>query len=160
MSFLLFYFILLGGLVSDGEGCLCFWIVPSFFLFFYYSLSFWGDHSTMSLMFFGIIKYLLTVYSGIASFLSPRPWLLTSASPRSIVRVSGTINLLSSMSGYFVLSHIPMIWRHVKVVRQRTSRATSRHSLITTLWISVVIQHLVSDRRLSLISTENVHNVR
>jgi membrane protein YdbS with pleckstrin-like domain len=25
---------------------------------FYYSLSFWGDHSTMSVMFFGIIKYL------------------------------------------------------------------------------------------------------
>jgi hypothetical protein len=35
----------------------------------------------MSLMFFGKIKYLQTVYSGIASLLSPRPWLLTSASP-------------------------------------------------------------------------------
>ena len=34
------------------------------------------------------------MYSGIASFLSPRPWLLTLASPRSIVSVSGTINLL------------------------------------------------------------------
>jgi hypothetical protein len=34
------------------------------------------------------------VYSGIASLLSPRPWLLTSASPRSIVSVSGTTNLL------------------------------------------------------------------
>ena len=32
------------------------------------------------------------------------------------------------------LSHIPMIWRHVKVVRQRTSRATSQHSFITTVW--------------------------
>jgi hypothetical protein len=31
----------------------------------------------------------------------------------------------SPTSGYCVLSHIPMIWRHVKVVRQRTSRATS-----------------------------------
>ena len=35
---------------------------------------------------------------------------------------------------YCVLSHIPMIWRHVKVVRRRTSRATSRHSFITTVW--------------------------
>jgi hypothetical protein len=26
------------------------------------------------------------------------------------------------------------VWRYVKVVRQRTSRATSRHSVITTLW--------------------------
>jgi hypothetical protein len=34
------------------------------------------------------------VYSGIASLLSPRPLLLTSASPRSIVSVSGTTNLL------------------------------------------------------------------
>ena len=51
-------------------------------------------------------------------------------------------------ASYCVLSHIPMIWRHVKVVWQRTSRAMSRHSFIT----SVVIQHLVSDRLLSLIS--------
>jgi general stress protein CsbA len=40
----------------------------------------------------------------------------------------------SPMSGYCVLSHIPMIWHHVKVVRQRTSRATSHHSFITTVW--------------------------
>jgi hypothetical protein len=33
---------------------------------------------------------------------------------------------------YFV-SH-SNVWRHVKVVRQRTSRATSRHSFITTVW--------------------------
>ena len=39
----------------------------------------------------------------------------------------------STMLRYCVLSHIPMIWRHVKVVRQRTSRATSRHSFITTV---------------------------
>ena len=38
-------------------------------------------------------------------------------------------------SGFCVLSHIPMVWRHVKVVRQRTSRATSRHSFITTVWV-------------------------
>jgi hypothetical protein len=59
---------------------------------FYWSLSFWGDHSTMSLMFFGIITY--DCVFGIASLLSPRPWLLTPASPRSIVSVSGTTNLL------------------------------------------------------------------
>jgi predicted secreted protein len=35
----------------------------------------------------------------------------------------------SPMSGYCVLSHIPMVWHHVKVVRQRMSRATSHHSL-------------------------------
>jgi hypothetical protein len=35
---------------------------------------------------------------------------------------------------FCVLSHIPMVWCHVKVVRQRTSRATSRHSFITTVW--------------------------
>ena len=34
------------------------------------------------------------MYSGIASLLSPRPWLLTLASPQSIVSVSGTTNLL------------------------------------------------------------------
>ena len=33
-----------------------------------------------------------------------------------------------------VLSHIPMVWRHVKVVRQRTSCATSRDSITTTVW--------------------------
>ena len=33
-----------------------------------------------------------------------------------------------------VLPHIPMIWRHDKIVRQRRSRATSRHSFITTVW--------------------------
>jgi hypothetical protein len=38
-------------------------------------------------------------------------------------------------SGFCVLSHIPMVWRHVKVVRQRTSPATSRHSFITTVWV-------------------------
>ena len=37
-------------------------------------------------------------------------------------------------ASYCVLFHIPMIWRHVKVVRQRTSRATSRHSFITIVW--------------------------
>jgi hypothetical protein len=40
----------------------------------------------------------------------------------------------SPTSGYCVLSHIPMVWRHVKVVRQRTSRATSHHFFITTVW--------------------------
>ena len=29
---------------------------------------------------------------------------------------------------------IPMIWRHDKEVRQRTSHAKSRHSFITTVW--------------------------
>ena len=38
--------------------------------------------------------YLLTGYERIASLLSLRHWLLTSASPRSIVRVEGTTNLL------------------------------------------------------------------
>ena len=47
----------------------------------------------------------------------------------------------SPTPGYCVLSHIPMVWRHAKVVRQRTSRATPRHSFINT----VLIQHLVSD---------------
>jgi hypothetical protein len=40
----------------------------------------------------------------------------------------------SPTSGSYVLSHIPMIWRHIKVVRQRTSRATSRNWFITTVW--------------------------
>jgi hypothetical protein len=40
----------------------------------------------------------------------------------------------SPTSGYCVLSHIPMVWRNVNVVRQRTSRATSRHSFIATVW--------------------------
>jgi len=31
--------------------------------------------------------------------------------------------------------HVPMIWRHHNVVRQRRSRATSRHSFITTVWL-------------------------
>jgi hypothetical protein len=33
-----------------------------------------------------------------------------------------------------VFSRIPMIWRHDKVVVQRTSRATSRRYFITTMW--------------------------
>ena len=48
------------------------------------------------------------MYSGIASLLSPRPWLLTSASRRSIVSVSGTTNLLfshtQSISIYYFIS--------------------------------------------------------
>jgi hypothetical protein len=47
---------------------------------------------------------------------------------------------------------IPMLWRHDKVFRHIKSSATSHHSFITT----VVIQHLVSDRLLSLISQEGV----
>ena len=35
----------------------------------------------------------------------------------------------SPTSCYCVLSHIAMVWRHVKVIRLRTSRATSRHSI-------------------------------
>jgi hypothetical protein len=50
----------------------------------------------------------------------------------------------SPTSGYCVLSHIPMIWRHVKEVQERTSRATSRHFFYHH---NVVIQHLVSDHR-------------
>ena len=33
-----------------------------------------------------------------------------------------------------VLPRITIIWRHDKIVRQRRSRATSRHSFITTVW--------------------------
>ena len=40
----------------------------------------------------------------------------------------------SPLSLYCVLTHIPMIWRHDKVVRHRTSRAMSRYSFITTVW--------------------------
>jgi len=40
----------------------------------------------------------------------------------------------SPMSLYCVLTHIPMTWHHDKVVQQRTSRATSRYSFITTVW--------------------------
>ena len=47
---------------------------------------------------------------------------------------------------------IPMLWRHDKVFRHIKSSATSHHSFITT----VAIQHLVSDRLLSLISQEGV----
>ena len=45
---------------------------------------------------------------------------------------------------------IPMIWRHDKVNRQRRSRATSRHFFYHTWYV----QHLVSERLLSLISKE------
>jgi hypothetical protein len=55
------------------------------------------------------------VYSGIASVLSPRPWLLTSASPRSIVRVSGTTHLLfphtQSISIYYYTSVYEHHWK-------------------------------------------------
>ena len=40
----------------------------------------------------------------------------------------------STMPRYCVFSHIPMIWRHDKTVRQRRSRTTSCHSFITTVW--------------------------
>ena len=57
------------------------------------------------------------MYSGIASFLSPRPRLLTSASPRSIVSVSGTINLLfphtQSISIYYYQTMLVFI--HVQI---------------------------------------------
>jgi hypothetical protein len=53
-----------------------------------------------------------------------------------------------------VFPRIPIIWHHDKVVRQRRSCATSHHSNITTVWL---LQHLVSDRLLSLISKEIVH---
>jgi hypothetical protein len=38
------------------------------------------------------------------------------------------------LSNILYLSHIPIIWRHDKIVRQRGSRATSRLSFITTVW--------------------------
>jgi hypothetical protein len=50
--------------------------------------------------------YLLTRYEGIVSLLSPRPWLLTEAKPRSIVRVEGTTNLLfpnTPVYKYFII---------------------------------------------------------
>jgi hypothetical protein len=60
----------------------------------------------------------------------------------------------SPMSGYCILSYIPMVWRHVKVLRQRMSHATLCHSSITTVCgdtTSCIRQ------RLSLISMENAH---
>ena len=46
--------------------------------------------------------YILTGYEGIASLLSPRLWLLTSASPRSIVRVGGGGNNKLAIPEYTV----------------------------------------------------------
>ena len=54
--------------------------------------------------------------------------------------------------------HIPMIWHHDNVVRQRRSRAILLSSQCSDR--TSCIRHLVSDRRLSLILKENVHNVR
>ena len=34
----------------------------------------------------------------------------------------------------YILPYSPMIWRYDKVVRQKRSHATSRHSFITTVW--------------------------
>ena len=48
------------------------------------------------------------------------------------IRLTNVYNTLSSH--WRVLTHIPMIWRHDKIVRQRRSRATSRLSFITTVW--------------------------
>ncbi len=49
---------------------------------------------------------------------------------------------------------IPMIWRHGKVVQQRAEKI-SRNGYTTSF-----IRHLESDRLLSSISKENVHNAR
>ena len=48
--------------------------------------------------------------------------------------------------------YISILWRHEEIVRQRTSCTMLRHS--------VVMQHRVSDRPLSIISKENIHNVK
>ena len=40
-----------------------------------------------------------------------------------------------------VYHRILMTWRHDKVVRKRTSRATSRHSFITTVWWYNILYH-------------------
>ena len=45
----------------------------------------------------------------------------------------------SPTASYSVLSHIPMVWRHIKVVQQITSHARSRHYYITiVLWYTLV----------------------
>ena len=56
------------------------------------------------------------MYSGIASVLSPRPWLLISASPRSIVSVSGTTHLL--------FTHTQSIIIYYYLTRSRGTRYT------------------------------------
>jgi hypothetical protein len=58
-------------------------------------------------------------------------------------KYSRILSVHSPTSGYCVLSHIPMIRRHVKVVWQRTSRATLRHSFTTTVWWSKLVVILV-----------------
>ena len=60
------------------------------------------------------------MYSGIASLLSPRPWLFTSALPRSMVSVSGTINLLfphtQSTRIYYYTSLSFFLYKNMTVV--------------------------------------------
>ena len=39
-----------------------------------------------------------------------------------------------------VFPHIPKLWRNDKVVRQRRTHATSRHSFINTVWYNILYQ--------------------
>jgi hypothetical protein len=93
------------------------------------------------------------VYSGIASLLSPRPWLLTSTSPRSIVSVSGTTNLLfphtQSISIYyspFWVSSWPWSygsWIYNYLCNQCLSPVTP-----LTLWVRIKLRRGVLDTTL------------
>ena len=56
-----------------------------------------------------------------------------------------------------VLSRIPMVWRHVKVVRQRTSRATSRHSFITTVWWYNILYQIPCIRQATFVNFKGKH---
>jgi hypothetical protein len=61
-------------------------------------------------------------------------WVQYSEGDYNLCMTSHYFPVHSPTSCYCVLSHIAMVWRHVKVVRLRTSRATSLHSFITTVW--------------------------
>ena len=51
-----------------------------------------------------------------------------------------------------VYPRILMIWRHDKVVRQRTSSATSRHSFITTEWWCNILYQTLCIRQVTFVN--------
>ena len=59
-------------------------------------------------------------------------WIFNLANKYKCMKIEQSLSL--RWLYWDVFSRIPILWRHKKVVRQRTFQVTSRHSLITTVW--------------------------
>ena len=58
---------------------------------------------------------------------------------------------------WYVLPYSPMIWCYDKVVRQKRSHATSRHSFITTVWWYNILYQTPCIRQVTFFNFKGKH---